>query len=171
VINESSLLQTPSWADSLRTLRTENHSNGFDKGSDSHESPGFLCRRALLIRPKKDKDHVDPSSLPAPSTNHPAMHTTLCMCGASGSGSLALVYHSTTTPETQSEYRGIRLQFLHCITWTSRGVSVRSPVIQASEPVRTYLHSRGVDVCISHLFDPIHLSREPTIRVFLRHDS
>jgi hypothetical protein len=70
---------------------------------------GFLCRCALLIRPKKEKDYVDPSSLPAPSNNHAAMHTSWCRSGTSGCGLLALVYHSSTTPETQSGYRGIRL--------------------------------------------------------------
>jgi hypothetical protein len=62
---------------------------------------GFLRTCALLIRPKKEKDYVDPSSLPAPGNNHPAMHTSWCRSGASGCGFklLALVYHSTT-PET-----------------------------------------------------------------------
>jgi hypothetical protein len=87
---------------------------------------------------------------------------------------LALVYHSSTTPETQSGYRAIRLQLLH---WpgVSRALSGRlcSKSGRASVRVRTYyLHSRGVDGVFSHLYDPFS-SREPTIRVlfFLRHDS
>src|SRR6266849_4530324 len=53
---------------------------------------GFLCRCALLIIPKKEKDYVDPSSLPASSNNHVAMHTSWSGSGASGYSLLAPVY-------------------------------------------------------------------------------
>jgi hypothetical protein len=117
---------------SLRfALRTENRSNGFDiMGSDSHESPGFLCRCALLIRPKKEKDNVDPSSLSAPSNNHAARHTSWCRSGASGCGLLVTVYHSSTTPETSQGTEGFvssRWTVSLALSW---GVSVRSSVVQ-----------------------------------------
>ena len=111
---------------------------------------GFLCRCAVLIRPKKEKDYVDPTSLPASSNNLAAMHTSWCRSGASGCGLLALVYHSSTTPETQSGYRGIRLQSLHCISRALLG-RLCSKFCRPGVRVRTYLHHRGVDG-VSHLF-------------------
>jgi len=61
---------------------------------------GFLCGYALLIRPKNEKDCVDPSSLPAPNNSLAVMYTRWCRSGASGCGLLAVVYHSSTAPET-----------------------------------------------------------------------
>jgi hypothetical protein len=105
---------------------------------------GFLCRCAILIRPKKEKDYVDPTSLPAPSNNLAAMHTSWCRSGASGCGLFALVYHSFTTPETHSGYRGVRLQSLHCISRALLG-RLCSKFCRPGVRVRTYLHHRGVD--------------------------
>jgi hypothetical protein len=121
---------------------------------------GFLCRCALLIIPKKEKDYVDPSSLPAPSNNRAAMHTSWCTSGASGCGLLALVYHPSTTPGT------------------SQGTEVSSPVVAralsgrlCSKPghpgvrVRTYLHRRGFDGGILICLNPFYPVNEPTIGV------
>jgi hypothetical protein len=93
---------------------------------------GFLFRRALLIIPKKEKDYVDPSSLPAPCNSHATTHTSWCRSGVSGYGLLALVHHSTiseTSQDTEVFFSG------RCIVSLGlcRGVSVRSPVVQASE--------------------------------------
>ena len=83
---------------SLRVLRTENPATGSTWAAIAMSLTGFLYRCAILIRPKKEKDYVDLSSLQAPGNNRVAMHTGWCRCGASGRGLLALVYHST--PET-----------------------------------------------------------------------
>jgi hypothetical protein len=74
---------------------------------------GFLCRCALLIRPKKEKDYVDPSSLSAPSHNYAARHTSWCRSGASDCGLLVTVYHSSTilvrVPRDSSPVAGLYL--------------------------------------------------------------
>ncbi len=130
MIHGSFLLQTPSWVASLPVLRTENRATGSTWAAIAMSLVGFLCRRALLIRPKKGKDYVDPSSLPAPSNNHAAMHTSWCRNGAPGCGLLALVYNSST-PETQTGEGSVSSRCIVSLG-LSWGVSVRSSVVQAS---------------------------------------
>lgn len=133
---------------------------------------GFLCRCALLIIPKKEKDYVDPSSLPAPSNNHAAMHTSWCTrSGASGCDLLALPI--ITHPPLRRPVRVPRYhpQSLLGLSW---GVSVRSPVVQASESGLTS-HRRGFDgVFFLICLNPFYPVNEPTISVCffssLRHD-
>jgi hypothetical protein len=112
---------------------------------------GFLCRCDLLIRPKKEKDYVDPSSLPAPGNNHAAMDTSWCRSGASACGLLALVYHSTT-PET-GQGGTERYPSPVAALYLSGSLSGRlcSKYGRPSVRVRTYLHHRGVD----GLFSPV----------------
>lgn len=113
---------------------------------------GFLCRCDLLIRPKKEKDYVDPSSLPAPGNNHAAMDTSWCRSGASTCGLLALVYHSTTQETSQGgteRYPSpVVALYLSGSLFSGR---LCSKYGRPSVRVRTYLHHRGVD----GLFSPV----------------
>jgi hypothetical protein len=117
---------------------------------------GFLCRCDLLIRPKKEKDHVDPSSLPAPGNNHAAMHTSWCRSGVSACGLLALVYHPTTPETSQGTERcPSSVVALYLSGSLSGRLSVRSTVVRASESGLTSI-TAGL-MGYSHLFEPVFI--------------
>jgi hypothetical protein len=112
---------------------------------------GFLCRCALLIIPKKENDYVDTysSSLPAPSNNHAAMHTSWCR---SGCGLFALVYHSSTPQTSQGTEVFVSSRCIVPLGHTLGASLVRtSKAGRPSVRVRTYLHHRGFDGFFSHV--------------------